>query len=544
MEAVVNRPTVIVIPANPDALKRKADPYHQKRVAAYCRVSTDEDDQINSYEAQCRFFTDKINSTKEWKLAGIFADEGITGTSAKKRASFQRMIRQCEKGKIDMILTKSISRFARNTVDSLQYVRKLKAMGVAVVFEKEGIDTSTMTDEMILTVMSMFAQAESESISKNVADGQRYGYREGKVRYCYPIYGYLKGEDKKPVIFEEQAVHVREIYEMFLGGDSVLQIRNHLNALGIPTARGNTQWSCAIIRGILQNEKYVGDALLQKTYIADVISRKVLPNNGVLPKYLVKDCHPAIVDRATYTAVQEELARRSSKKKISIDESDQKGKYSGKYALTDIMVCDECGSNYRRKTWCRKTGKQIVWRCVNRCEHGSKYCKESPTVPEPLLHETILRVINRTLGDVSGVLPLLKKSLTYAVGGSGATTDMYAIEAKIKELKSTMMELVDLSVRSGADSSRYDKEFERIGNEIAHLNEMLDMEKRLHAAKTQTSERVDEIYNKICEDGFALTEFDNATIRKLIECVKVTTSKTLKIYFAGGYMVEEPLAEE
>ena len=200
METAAVKPTVIVIPANPDALKHREDPYHQKRVAAYCRVSTDEDDQINSYEARRRFFQDKISNNKEWKLAGIFADEGITGTSAKKRPDFQRMIRQCEKGKIDMILTKSISRFARNTVDSLQYVRKLKAMGVAVVFEKEGIDTSAMNDEMILTVMSMFAQAESESISKNVADGHRYSFREGKVRYCYPIYGYLKGEDKKPVI--------------------------------------------------------------------------------------------------------------------------------------------------------------------------------------------------------------------------------------------------------------------------------------------------------------------------------------------------------
>ena len=454
------------------------------------------------------------------------------------------MIRQCEKGKIDMILTKSISRFARNTVDSLQYVRKLKAMGVAVVFEKEGIDTSTMTDEMILTVMSMFAQAESESISKNVADGQRYGYREGKVRYCYPIYGYLKGEDKKPVIFEEQAVHVREIFEMFLGGNSVLQIRNYLNEMGVPTARGGVLWSCAIIQGILRNEKYVGDALLQKTYIADVISKKVMPNNGVLPKYLVRDCHPAIVDRATYAAVQEELARRSSKKKISIDESDQRGKHSGKYALTDLMVCDECGSNYRRKTWCRKTGKQIVWRCVNRCENGSKYCKESPTVPEPILHETILRVVNRTLGDASDILPLLKKSLTLAVGGDSTATEMYAIEAKIKELKSTMMELVDLSVRTGGDENRYEKEFDRIGAEIAQLNERLEMEKRINSAKSESCERVDDIYGKICAGGFALTEFDNTVVRKLIECVKVTTDKTLKIYFTGGYMVEEPFTVE
>ena len=303
-------------------------------------------------------------------------------------------------------------------------------------------------------------------------------------------------------------------------------------------------WSCAIIQGILRNEKYVGDALLQKTYIADVISKKVMPNNGVLPKYLVRDCHPAIVDRATYAAVQEELARRSSKKKISIDESDQRGKHSGKYALTDLMVCDECGSNYRRKTWCRKTGKQIVWRCVNRCENGSKYCKESPTVPEPILHETILRVVNRTLGDASDILPLLKKSLTLAVGGDSTATEMYAIEAKIKELKSTMMELVDLSVRTGGDENRYEKEFDRIGAEIAQLNERLEMEKRINSAKSESCERVDDIYGKICAGGFALTEFDNTVVRKLIECVKVTTDKTLKIYFTGGYMVEEPFTVE
>ena len=544
METVAIKPTVIVIPANPDALKQCADPYHQKRVAAYCRVSTDEDDQLNSYEAQCRFFNDRINSNKEWKLAGIFADEGITGTSTKKRANFQRMIRQCEKGKIDMILTKSISRFARNTVDSLQYVRKLKAMGVAVVFEKEGIDTSTMTDEMILTVMSMFAQAESESISKNVADGQRYGYREGKVRYCYPIYGYHKGKDNKPVIFEEQAVHVREIYDMFLGGNSVLQIRDYLNEMGVPTARGGTTWSTAIIQGILRNEKYVGDALLQKTYISDVISRKVMPNNGVLPKYLVRDCHPAIVDRATYTAVQEELARRSSKKKISFDEADRRGKHSGKYALTDLMACEECGSSYRRRTWCRKTGKQIVWRCVSRCEHGNKYCKESPTIPEPALHETILNVINRTLGDASGLLPLLKKNLTIALNGNSGASELYAIEAKIKDLKDTMMDLVNLSVRSGEDESKYDKEFERIGAEIARLNEVLEEEKRIQAAKAESCERVDAVYDQISAGGFALTEFDNVTIRKLIECVKVTSAKTLKIYFIGGYMVEEPVVTD
>lgn len=541
METKTIQPQVIIIPPDPNARQRRADPYHQKRVAAYCRVSTNEEDQVESYDAQRRFYTDKIASNKDWKMVDIFADKGITGTSTKKRADFNRMIKACEKGKVDMILTKSISRFARNTVDSLRYVRKLKALGISVVFEKENIDTSTMTDEMILTVMSMFAQAESESISKSVSGGQRYRYREGKVKYCYPIYGYVKGEDSKPVIFEEQAVHVREIYRMFLEGNSVLQIRDHLNATGVLTVKGLPNWSSAIIQGILKNEKYCGDAILQKTYVEDVISKKVRPNNGLLPKYYIKDCHPAIVDRATYEAVQEELARRSSKKKVTIEDTFQKSKFSGKYALTDLMVCDECGSNYKRTTWCRKSGKQIVWRCVNRLEHGSRYCKDAPTVPEPLLHAAIIRVINRTLGDTSGIMPLLKKNLTLSLGGSNAAAEVCSLEARVHELKDMMRQLVELAVKSGGDESRYEREFEKLGAEINAMNEMLASKKRLQEIESGQYERVDDVYAKISADGFKLTEFDNTVVRKLLECVKVTKDRTIKVYFVGGYMVEEPL---
>ena len=515
------KPTVIVIPPDPAASAMRASRYHQMRVAAYCRVSTEEEEQLSSYEAQCRYYTDKINSNREW-------------TMAKQRKDFLRMIRMCEKGKIDLILTKSISRFARNTVDALQYIRKLRSLGIAVIFEKESIDTSTMTDETILTVMSMFAQAESESISKAVSSGQRYRYREGKVRYCYPIFGYTKGDDNKPVINEDEAVHVRSIFRMFLDGNSIGQIKDYLESMGALTAHGKTEWSSAIIRGILKNEKYIGDAILQKTYVEDCISKRVKVNNGVLPKYIVKDNHPAIIDRATFAAVQEEIARRNSRKAITVDEDIRQGKFSGKYALTELMICDECGTSYRRTTWCRRSGKQIVWRCVNRLEHGSKYCKNAPTVKEEEDHAAIMRVINRYLDDGSEFLPLLKKNLTFAINGDKHSSEMYAVEAKISELKDMMMKLVDLAVKSEGDNGRYDAEFERIGSEIKYLTEIQESEKRIIEAQGTHFERVDNVYDTISAPGYKMVDFDNTVVRKLIECVKVTTDRSLKIYFRGG----------
>lgn len=531
---------VIIIPADENLAAGREDSFHQKRVAAYCRVSTDEDEQLNSYDAQCRYYRDKINMNREWRLVDIFADEGITGTSTKKREDFKKMIKLCEKGKIDVIITKSISRFARNTVDTLVHVRKLKAMGIAVIFEKEGIDTSKMTDEMLLTTMSMFAQAESESISKNVAAGIRYTYRAGKVSYKYPIFGFTSGPDKTPVINEDQAVHVRAMFEMYRDGKSVNEIKAYLEQYKVPTVNGKAVWGKAIIMSILKNEKYVGDVLLQKTYVSDVITRKVLVNNGQLPKYLIKNAHPAIIERNLFNAVQEEIARRESLRKITTDELEQKGKYS-RFALTELLVCDECGTNYRRVTWSRAGGKKIVWRCLNRIENGTKYCKSSPTIEENLLHAAILRIINRTINDDTA-LQMLQQVLTRTYSDARSPTAMYAAEAKIKELRAMMSELIDLAVKTSGDTDRYETEFENIGRQIREYTEVYESEKRIIEAQSTCLPEVDAIYESICQKGYQMHTFDDSMARKLFDCIKVTSERTIKAYFKGSKKpVEEPL---
>ena len=256
--------TVVVIPADPSLVQARVDrAYRQLRVAAYARVSTKEEEQQSSYQAQKQYYTDKINANPQWTLQGIYADEGITGTSTKKRADFNRMIKACKQGKIDIILTKSISRFARNTVDALQYCRALRAQNIAVIFEKEAINTLEMSDEIILTVLSMIAQSESESQSRNVAMGIRMGYKAGKVPFRKHLLGYRKGDNGEFVVVPEQAEIVKEIFRRYLKGSSIQDISRYLEERRVMSPKGSCKWSTSTILSMLQNEKYAGDALLQ-----------------------------------------------------------------------------------------------------------------------------------------------------------------------------------------------------------------------------------------------------------------------------------------
>ena len=299
---------VTMIPADPQMAERDLRKKHL-RVAPYCRVSTDKEEQLSSYEAQIEYYTEKIDANPDWTMVRLYADEGITGTSAKKRKDFLQMIRDCERGKIDLVITKSVSRFCRNTLDGLNYVRRLKRHGVGVYFEKENVNTLFMDNEMILTFMMSQAQAESESLSGNVKWGHRKNFKDGKVYYhCKNFLGYRWGADGQPEIDPEQAAVVRRIFSRFLLGHSVRQITTDLMTDGIKTATGKTVWHDSVIQKMLCNEKYIGDALLQKTYIADLFTREKRINNGELPKYYVHDCHPAIIDRGTFQKVQEELA--------------------------------------------------------------------------------------------------------------------------------------------------------------------------------------------------------------------------------------------
>ena len=280
MEQVVLQRKVHVIPATKPA--PASGPRHsgRQRVAAYCRVSTNSEEQLNSYEAQKNYYTQKIEENPDWEMAGIFADEGLSGTSMKKRAEFNRMIAACERGRIDMILTKSSSRFARNTVDCLKVIRTLKSRGIGVIFEKENINTLTESSEFLITLFSSFAQAESESISKNVGIGMKLAFQQGKVSFQYKkLLGYRRGEDGSPEIVPKEAETVRLIYRLYLDGWSLGDIQRELTEKEVPTAEGIQGWSRQVIQNILTNEKYIGDALLQKTYITDCISKKAVNAN-------------------------------------------------------------------------------------------------------------------------------------------------------------------------------------------------------------------------------------------------------------------------
>lgn len=385
-----------VIVLQPDENPKELDwSERQLRVAAYCRVSTDDSEQLTSYEAQKEYYTAKIMENREWIMAGIFADEGVSGTSVKKRPEFQKMLRKCKKGKIDLILTKSVSRFTRNTLDCITIARELKKMDVAIYFEKENINTLEMDSEFVLTILGDLAQAESESISRNVSWGKRRSMQAGNVSFQYErIYGYERGEDGQPKIIPEQAEVIRRIFNWYLAGATVIDIMERLNDENILTPTRKYKWMYTTIRGILRNEKYCGDVLQQKTFVADVITRRIVKNHGQLPKYLIKNHHEPIVSREIFYKVQAEMSRRNSKAVQKPESKRRFHKYSGKYGLNDILICGECGSVYRRVRWTKRSGeKQDVWRCINRLENGTKYCHHSPTIQEPKLQEALLTAI-------------------------------------------------------------------------------------------------------------------------------------------------------
>jgi len=347
MEETVRERRIRIIPATkPQTQAGNTASGRKQRVAAYCRVSTDSEEQLTSYTAQKAYYTQKIAENPDWELAGIFADKGITGTSRKKRDAFNKMIAACKRGRVDMILTKSLSRFARNTVDCLETVRMLRANGIGVIFEKENINTLTESSEFLITLFSGFAQAESESISKNVIWGIQKSREAGKVPFQYKkLLGYRKGENGQPEIVPEEAETVRRICRRYLDGCSLGQIRAELEADGVPTASGIRGWSYQVIRNILTNEKYIGDALLQKTYTTDCISKTVRKNQGDRPMVYVEGNHPAIISKGVFYQVREEMARRTSKRKVMQKSGKtEQGKYSAKYALSELLVCGECGT--------------------------------------------------------------------------------------------------------------------------------------------------------------------------------------------------------
>ncbi len=537
-------PKIITIPANPELAKERAI-QRQLRVAAYCRVSTDDEEQLTSYEAQQHYYTDKIMTNPNWTMAGIFADEGITGTSATKRPEFLKMIRKCRQKKIDLVLVKSISRFARNTVDCLNYIRALRELGIAVIFEKENINTLESDSEMLITMMGAFAQAESESISQNVRWGKRQAMREGKATIQYKhLYAYERGEDGTPKIIPEQAEVVRRIYDSFLAGYSMRMIKESLERDGIQTVKGNTDWSISAIRNILKNEKYCGDVLQQKTYTSDCISRKQIRNTGQLPMYLVQNHHEGIVSRDTYNAVQAEMARRNAGRAPSQNKAPTgRSCYSAKYALTERLVCGVCGTLYRRCSWTKRGKKRIVWRCASRVDNGTRYCKESPTLDEKPLQAAILAAINSAMSEKSVLVAQITEVMRMELKQSDTRAmSISDIDRQIAELDKEFRDLFSKS-RTDGGYLKYTDEFKRITEDVAALKErrstLLVQEQADSAANKRISDAV-----QILNSGSAdITEWDESVIRQLVDTVKVLSADKILVYLRGGREVEQTIGK-
>ncbi len=528
---------IVVIPAKSrDEIQRTT----RLKVAAYCRVSTDQEEQESSYEAQIGYYTEKINKNSDWQMAGIFADEGITGTQAKKRPEFLKMIKLCRQRKIDLILTKSLSRFARNTVDSLNYIRELKALGIAIIFEKENINTLQTDTEMMLTIMSCFAQAESESISKNVSWGVRQSFKNGNVPMQYTrLLGYKKGENNLPEIVPDEAEIVREIFRRYLDGASMEQIADGLNEKGL-TTKGGSPYRKIAIRRILTNEKYTGEALLQKTYVTDCITKKTRKNNGELPMYLVKNHHEPIISKADFNRAQEEMARRSAKRVIAdkLTKGEQ-GKYSAKYALSELLICGECGTHYRRVTWTAKGFKEIKWRCISRIQYGKKKCHNSPTVDEQALHRAIVSAINEFCSVKEDVAKVLRESITEVLDPS-LNGSVAAAQQRIDELAHNIDELIKLATMpETAESAMSD--IARFSEEMKTLREFIEAEKTKQMTVQRGSAELDAILERLENEDFTLTDYDDVVVRQLIEKVTVENKCFITVTFKGGFEIRREL---
>lgn len=510
-----------VIPARP----RTQTPQNETvklRVAAYCRVSTDDEEQLTSYEAQVDHYSSYIKKNSEWEFAGIYADEAISGTNTKKRTDFNRLIDDCMAGKIDYIITKSVSRFARNTLDCLEYTRKLKEKNIPVFFEKENIISTDSKGELMLTIIASIAQEESRSTSANVKMGFAYRFQRGEMQINHNRFmGYTKDENKKLVIVPEEAEIVKRIYREYLEGASLLEIGRGLEADEILTAANKPRWRPETIKKILQNEKYIGDALLQKTYTVDFLTKKRVVNNGHVPQYYLEGCHEAIIPRELYMQVQEELVRRAN---LKTGKDGSKRVYSSKYALSSIVFCGECGDIYRRVHWNNRGKKSVVWRCVGRLEDKDSHCG-SPTIHEEDLQDAVLKAINQVITDSSGFMEILEHNIATALGVS-FDKDTAEIEERLVELQEQIVMAANRK-----------EDYNALVDEIYRLREERQAIQEYNADRQGKRQRIAYMMAFLKEQTCEVTEYDDKLVRQLVERVEIQCDK-VTVAFKSGLEVE------
>lgn len=506
---------IVVEQANP--LLKITDinkPSKRLRVCAYARVSTDDEDQKNSYKAQVNYYTNKIMEHEDWDFVDVYTDEGISGTSIVKRTGFNKMIKMCKQGKIDLILTKSVSRFARNTVDSLKTCRDLKRRGVYVVFENDGIETLDDNMEIPLTFSSSRAQEESRSISNNVTWGIERKFESGGFMLVTSRFlGYDKDKDGNLVINEAEAVTVRKIFNWFLSGYSYTEIAKKLSKQGIKTVTGKTDWNGTVIRNILKNEKYVGNVVSGKTYTKDFLTHERSVNHGEKPMFYMENHHEAIISLETFIKAQELMA------KIHDNWMQKRGKkiIKSKYLLSNIMVCGKCGSPMRRKTWTKRDGEtETRYSCKNRISKNRR-C-DSGYVEEKKLHESIARALTVYLNSDTARSEENRDVNEYR-------HKVEVIDAKLLKIRTEMSQVIASSASNSGD------QLLKIANEIKALEE----EKKL------ILNRNNQINIKASENGERklVYEYNDDIARRFIEKIIMKSEHEIQVFFKGGFVIEQ-----
>ena len=520
--------SVTIIPPTINILTHLSTATTQKRrVAGYARVSTDSDEQFTSYEAQIDYYTQYIRCNPEWEFVKVYADEGISGTSTKHRTGFNEMIDDAMSGKIDLIVTKSVSRFARNTVDGLVTIRKLKEKGVEVYFEKENIYTFDSKGELLLTIMSSLAQEESRSISENVTWGQRKRFADGKVNLPYKQFlGYRKGADGLPEIVPEEAAIVRRIYARFMEGLTPHTIAKELTTDGIPTPSGKTNWPTSTVESILQNEKYKGAALLQKCFTVDFLTKKKKLNEGEVPQYYVEHSHEPIITPEEFDKVQTELARR---KRIS-------RQYSGKSIFSSRIVCGDCGSYFGSKVW-NSTSKyrRVIWQC--NCKFKGEHKCETPHLDEKTIKAQFVAALNAIIDSKDNILEdcrLVQATLTDCTG----------VDAEIDSLLTevdVVTELTHRCISENAQSAQNQQEYTARYNSLVERYEKAKTQlEQLRATKTAREAQAKAIGAFMFEvqELDAFTEFDEKLWLAVIDKVTVHTNGRMTFRFRSGTEID------
>ena len=523
--------TVTVIPATINPLTRlPAFSIQKRRTAGYARVSTDKDEQFTSYEAQVDYYTKYIKEKPEWEFVKVYTDEGISGTNTKKRDGFNQMIEDALNGKIDLIVTKSVSRFARNTVDSLVTIRELKSKGVEVYFEKENIWTLDSKGELLLTIMSSLAQEESRSISENITWGKRKSAADGKVSLGYKNFlGYDKGENGGLAVNAEQAVLVKRIYREFMHGKTSCMIAQELSSENIPTPSGkSTHWRVSVINSILTNEKYKGAALLQKSFTVDYLTKRMKTNEGEVPQYYVENSHEAIIPPEEWEQVQKEFVRRKAMGR----------KYSGNSIFATRLICEDCGAFFGPKVWNSTSEKyrRTIWQCNDKFK-GEDRCK-TPHVTEESIKDAFIKAFNILFDFKQEIVANCRTVAEHL-------TDCTLIDEKIMNLKQEQEVVAELTRKCISENASlpqdqkkylkkyndYAERFESISIKLADLNN----EKILKKAR---KDAFNKFLKTLSEIDRCIEVFDDELWLATVDKVIIKSDGVFKFIFRNGTEIE------